>query len=1006
MMKVGIDRVSGFWRTILLLSVVGLSVALPSVVLWGADKMHPTQEISVDVLVFGSSLGGTSAAITLAEHGRSVVLATDSQLVGGQAVESGMSAFDDADNLWENYGLYADLQRFLEKKYGQGKYGSGLAAVGKVASIPQDIAEYFLSKISQNNNLRLLKGYRLLELKGANKQWNGALLQNISTREELLVQFKYIVDGTTTGRLLEQANEPYSIGFDAKEDTKERSALPKLVRDYFIDGFKEGVTNFQGWGNRVQAVSSPFALLDKGYPGDFYSVNTPDTECWKSTGQNGYIIRSKVFKALKAGCEAEVRVQPAFSDTYDVYFVNHGNEKLDINIQFPYSSSPISLQRDLLKDKQLIKIGTFFVGQDKASSFRFKAKDASSVVEGLVFVKANLHQSPIVLSGPFKENIPLKRSGYALVNADMYFLTGDSQTLPETLQVEVDNVQYLADKTGKGTYFLDGVQLTASGTLKLSQADTQSLKKIVIVPTRLSSRRIELSWDKNSNSSVKDLAKKSETNTWKFTLNDDGDYLLSVDWNNPEWSKIFLKESGSGGIKLSLSFKQKYSMRNASPLTVLPLKAGREYEISMDVSTEKGMRSFPRLILEPLQKSNLLYMNKAHAADGRLRIAQIPVSGVYDVWVRGKAGSLVNVLSTNSFLQQSRNDVPVDNADIFQYAGKYFLHRSYALSAGPPGTELLAIPNSAVDTYVRTVSPKDAKIQVELSRLPLGRWFTVIGNQTKNERAGNLFFSIEDSISHVQQQQIPLFPANSTLINRSSFIHQGDSTMVLPALSGDKDAEVWLHEEIPDLKDSWSFALQGSFFSMNWSEIPRPLFLFRNIVSPASLQSGLYASKFIKDIASHSMGMTLVAEPSNDFAPVFGDAIDSREIVDRSRSRSYQYYYWMRYDMRPNAAIDQCSPEDVTCSPKRAFLQVGLFPGTSDIFAQSPYYREGRRIRAATPLGENDIMLDYLSCTGENTPCNEASCIQFSGDKQSCIKREQEYHIPQDAVVPFLYNID
>lgn len=75
-------------------------------------------EISCGVLVYGDSLGGVGAAIGAARQGVDTCLIATTGYSGGQATAAGVSTMDEGSLTLRNSGLYGELIRMLEARYG------------------------------------------------------------------------------------------------------------------------------------------------------------------------------------------------------------------------------------------------------------------------------------------------------------------------------------------------------------------------------------------------------------------------------------------------------------------------------------------------------------------------------------------------------------------------------------------------------------------------------------------------------------------------------------------------------------------------------------------------------------------------------------------------------------------------------------------------------------------------------------------------------------------------
>ncbi|ALM09468.1 MAG TPA: hypothetical protein DEB30_05615 [Candidatus Peribacter riflensis] len=959
----------------------------------------PKITIEADALVLGGSLGGLSAAIVLAEAGRTVILATENSVIGGQAVESGISAFDDLDNPWEHWGLYGELKDYLRSKHNNGKAGLGSPRVGAMASPAQDIEDFFLKKISEYPRITLLRRHRFVEGRKEKNTFKEAILEDMVTQQTVRVRFSYLVGATAIGNYFKPADEPFDVGFDTKEETQEPNALPAVVRDAFVNGLQDGKTQFPGWGNRVQAVSSPFILFDKGYAGDFFPIDRlQDKECWSPAAAESFIVNGTVLQATKSACTAEMTLLPGFSDTYDLYFINHGNRSVDAVIHWPSPDITLHLSKTMDERERFVKMGTFFIDPLNAPSLSFSSQTSGLSVEGMILVKTNLHHAPVVISAPFAEKIAIERPGFPFVASDVYLISSDETSTGSALQISIGDVPYSATREGKHTYLLRGVIIQSTGTILLPPETKKTVTNILIVPTGLPDPRSVFRPPSPSGGK-----NKPEKTSWDFTVAESGDYVLGVHWQQKRWIKIALWESRANKEILALGVQPRYPNRTVQPLRVLRLTAGTFYRLELDPFTNSAAdwETPPALSLETLASTNALY---SQSDQNNASIKQVPVPGMYDLWVRGPSAS-VKVLSPLSSMWGLQGDIKLQSPNAFVYAGTAFLHTSYSLTANG-ASEVMAIPSLQTDTYHGKIAARSGSATVDLASLPPGRWSVVVGGSKTPDANSSFAAVVQHDDADFADQTIPLFPSLASLIAKSPFLHQGLSKMIMAKLPSDAE-DIWYFEEIPNLIDSWQFGLNRMMIGRPVKGAPAGLFHLRNIVSSGSVISGLFPIDIHSPVARSTMGATIIAEPSNDYFPVPADSVESSDIVDGSRKRSYQFYYWMKYIMPIDHSFFDCDAErDLTCSMKRVTLLLGMFPGSSDLFATKPYYREGRRAKTLDQMTEMDLTLALESCTENPNACNDAACVSFVENRQYCLKRNQEAQLSQRAVAAVHYSID
>lgn len=1002
-----LPRLSFFWVAIGVTAFVGTAAWLSPLDTIGGTRPAGTPvfsqtELQTDVLVYGGSIGGLSTAITVAKSGRNVVLATESEVLGGQATESGISAFDDMNNPWENHGLYSELIQFLNNRHGNDHAGLGKARVGKVASPAKDIEAFFLQKITENPRITLLKNYRLTQAKKDGTTFQSVVLANVKTQERVLVRFSYIVSASQTGQSLKELDLPFDVGFDTIEETAEPHAIPQVVRDAFVKGFKDGVRKFAGWGNRVQAIASPFVLLDRGFTGDFFPLDQfPAKDCWHTATTESFIVGASVFQSTKALCLAEVKLSPAFSDTYDVYFINHGAKEIRATMRWPAPALTLNSTQTINPKQQHVKVGTFFIDPANPPTLSFSTPETAFSVEGVLLVKTNMHHPPVLASAPFAESVVMKRSGFALVSSDIYLTTKEDGKVPPSLSLSLNGTSYQVPLAYKNTYVLHDIMLGHTGAFILPAETRTVLTTIAIFPTGLAARRATFAWTLPT---VENGAKQTPQpikTTWDFTVNKSGNYVFGIDWPQKMWLSFALYDAKTNREIARFSYQPRYPGRGVQPIRVIPLTAGIFYSLKADpsTSTAEAWNPPPILSLEALEGSNYHYVtSKSNSA----RTVGVSPTAMYNAWVRGP-GKSIKVRSALTFMQNFWSDVTGNHATTFTFAGKYFLFPPHDLST-EGASELLLYPSLQEDVYHYTRAPGDTSLSLDITTLPPGQWSMLLTALATPDIAQSLSALIRHPDSALPDQEIPLFSIGFALMNKSAFQHQSTASLSIANLPGEIQ-HVWFFEQVPDLLSSWEFTLIRRIIGKPTQGELTPLFPFRNIVSSGSLVTGRFTDPSNGHVARTTMGATIIAEPSNDYAPVYADSIESRDTLEASRQRSYAYYYWLKYIAQPIQRFFDCdAANDPTCSLKRTSLLLGMFPGSPEIFGTRPYYREGRRGKTVDRMTEADLGLQM--CDSGSPACNATVCFRDKLYQSLCLLKKQEFTLPKNAVAAVHYGLD
>jgi len=968
---------------------------------------NTSQTIDTDILIFGSSLGGTSAAIIAAEQGANVILATDEKTVGGQAVESGMSAFDDAGKGWEKWGLYADLQSFLRKRSesSDGYHsGLGLPQVGRIGNPPDDISSFFLERIRKNSRITLLTGHTISNFKKKNGQWYEATLTDIRNQKQKRVRFQYLVDGTMTGRLYEQTQTPFRLGMDTTEETGEKYALPKAVRDAFVSGITLNGKKLGNLGNRVQAVTSPFALLDRGYPGEFIPMPLEDNTCLSpDTNAVSLIAGVQVFRMKSDSCRARMVLAPEFSDTYDVYLVQHGTGSVDITVTSPlWTKYPLTRQLSFQNGQEPVSIGSFPLSDKSPTTFSIAPVSGDPLVEGILLVQKNLHTSPVILQEPQAWNIPLVNNESPSVYADIY-LTGSA--FPPNQPPSINGKPPSSFESTSTTIRIPHISLTGRPVLSLPSAIHQTISGIVIIPTAFDFSPLHFSSDTPDKEiqaktlPSTSLLKNTDTSIreWNFTALQDGTTIFSIETTDTQQRQLELWQGQPEQMLKSLTFVAQSSTRNPQPIFSATLHKGVAYRLRIGLA--KGVSSWSPFLwsADAIDSSPALFTNSPTKS---LTVHQPHLEGIYDVWAEGSPSSSASYTLLRPGSTDLNATIPITRNQ-FQYMGKILLDESTTLKLKETGIAILVMPNTYVDTYQWSGTITDTSSRLTLPPLPPGTYrMTVAGEPLKSAQ----IFASSGSGSTLQTVSLPkASTATDRRLVPETLISNGNPITLRFDPSFTKSSlSILLYQEIPDLHNASSFSMiHHPLMGKKGSAVP--LFPFRNIVSGANALAGKPAGLLPPYLGRDTLGITLVVNPSNDFAGFRAETVDSSEVIKNSRALSAAYAYWMLNDSALTNANLNCDPDSLFCTTKRVHPVIGLFEDKMSMFPPKPYTREGRRLITKKIITQNDIGASIQNCDLAGCP---EFCRPINADKQSCVFEQQTPVLFPDALATAGYGID
>ncbi|GAA4831156.1 hypothetical protein GCM10023235_01600 [Kitasatospora terrestris] len=228
----------------------------------------PARQPAAEIAVIGGGLGGVAAALAAAEAGRTVVLTSDQQVLGGQITTQLVPALDEHPHIEAPGGSsasYQRLRRALRAEYGEDNPGGGW--VSRLCFEPQAAVRAIDSLLAPHvtaGRLRIVTGVRPVRAVREDGRIVSVRLRD-GQGHDVTVAAEVFCDATETGELLPLAGAPWVIGSEGREAFGESLALP-------------------GGGHPHAVQSCTTGLLVEHRPGEDHTVPRPEGyERWRDS---------------------------------------------------------------------------------------------------------------------------------------------------------------------------------------------------------------------------------------------------------------------------------------------------------------------------------------------------------------------------------------------------------------------------------------------------------------------------------------------------------------------------------------------------------------------------------------------------------------------------------------------------------------------------------------------------------------------------------------------------
>lgn len=262
------------------------AIALPAPVLKSQDA-----EPSADVVIYGGTSAGVSAAVQLARMGKKVVVIEPSRHLGG--LTTGGLGYTDSGNKNVIGGISREFYQILKKHYDDPAHWKledrSKSKLYKAADDAQwtfepSVAELHLNRLAKNPNIQILLGERLDRTSGKGVLKEGNSIRRIRLESGKEFSGKIFIDATYEGDLMAATGVSYTFGREGAAQYGEALAgwVPKLNTK--THRFKVNVDPYVVAGDKTSGLL--FGITPGPYPKDGEADKRLQAYCFRMCMSN------------------------------------------------------------------------------------------------------------------------------------------------------------------------------------------------------------------------------------------------------------------------------------------------------------------------------------------------------------------------------------------------------------------------------------------------------------------------------------------------------------------------------------------------------------------------------------------------------------------------------------------------------------------------------------------------------------------------------------------------
>lgn len=264
----------------------------------GKSFRNRQSEFSADVVIAGAGLGGFAAAMAALRNGQSVILTEETDWIGGQMTQQGLSCPDEhqwiethgATQLYRDYRLavreyYKRNYPLTESTKARNNLNPGDGSVSKLCHEPRvalAILNNMIAPYLSSGKLKLLLEHKIVSAEVSGDKVRALKARSVNQdKNEVWLSAPYFIDATELGDLLPLTGTEYITGSEPRNETKELHAAEKAnpannqaITYCFAMDYVPGANNvidkpvqYNFWRNHIPKLDSPWSgnLLDLAY---------------------------------------------------------------------------------------------------------------------------------------------------------------------------------------------------------------------------------------------------------------------------------------------------------------------------------------------------------------------------------------------------------------------------------------------------------------------------------------------------------------------------------------------------------------------------------------------------------------------------------------------------------------------------------------------------------------------------------------------------------------------